>query len=95
VASVKNGLLEELARDELQQQKDRIGTYQIQARFALASIYDRAASGGGSVSTPSDEAESQGELELVTPENAPQDMPGEAAPQPEPAPAAPPPGGAP
>jgi Tetratricopeptide repeat len=43
VAKQQNGLLEALARDELEQQKERIGTYQIQARFALASIYDRAA----------------------------------------------------
>jgi hypothetical protein len=28
---------------ELEQQKDRLATYQIQARFALASMYDRAA----------------------------------------------------
>ena len=43
VAKQQNGLLEALARTELEQQKERIGTYQIQARFALASIYDRAA----------------------------------------------------
>ena len=43
VAKQQNGLLEGLARNELEQQKERIGTYQIQARFALASIYDRAA----------------------------------------------------
>ena len=49
VAKQQNGLLEELARNELEQQKERIGTYQIQARFALASIYDRAALGGGNV----------------------------------------------
>jgi hypothetical protein len=86
VAKQQNGLLEQLARDELEQQKERIGTYQIQARFALASIYDRAAIGGGTVSAPAEgAAESQGELELVpaTPE-------GEAAPA-----DAPPPAGAP
>ena len=49
VAKQQNGLLEALARNELEQQKERIGTYQIQARFALASIYDRAALGGGTV----------------------------------------------
>jgi hypothetical protein len=66
VAKMQNGLLEGLARQELEQQKERIGTYQIQARFALASIYDRAALGGGTVTTPKDEAaESQGELEVV------------------------------
>src|SRR5688572_19539828 len=66
VAKMQNGLLESLAREELEQQKERIGTYQIQARFALASIYDRAAIGGGTVTTPKGEAaESQGELEVV------------------------------
>lgn len=66
VAKMQNGLLEGLARTELEQQKERIGTYQIQARFALASIYDRAAIGGGAVTTPKDGAtESQGELEVV------------------------------
>jgi hypothetical protein len=72
VAKQQNGLLEELARNELEQQKERIGTYQIQARFALASIYDRAALGGGTVVTPkAGETESQGDLEVVPPENAP------------------------
>jgi hypothetical protein len=66
VAQMQNGLLEGLARTELEQQKERIGTYQIQARFALASIYDRAALGGGTVTTPKESAtESQGELEVV------------------------------
>jgi lipopolysaccharide biosynthesis regulator YciM len=70
VARQQNGLLEKLARDELEQQKERIGTYQIQARFALASIYDRAALGGGAVKAPANGAgtESQGELEVVKPE---------------------------
>jgi hypothetical protein len=72
VAKQQNGLLESLARNELEQQKERIGTYQIQARFALASIYDRAALGAGTVKTPANGAatESQGELEVV-----PQDQP--------------------
>jgi hypothetical protein len=65
VAKQQNALLESLARNELEQQKERIGTYQIQARFALASIYDRAALGGGNVSTPAESTESQGELEVV------------------------------
>jgi hypothetical protein len=84
VAQQQNGLLESLARSELEQQKERIGTYQIQARFALASIYDRAAIGGGTVVTPKSEAptESQGELEMVQPD---QPAP-ESTPPPEPAP---------
>jgi hypothetical protein len=70
VAKQQNELLESLARSELEQQKERIGTYQIQARFALASIYDRAALGGGAVSAPAggQPSESQGELEQVQPE---------------------------
>lgn len=72
VAQQQNGLLESLARNELEQQKERISTYQIQARFALASIYDRAALGGGAVKTPDSGApsESQGELEVVKPDAA-------------------------
>ena len=32
-----------IAVDELKAQRDRLNTYMLQARFALASIYDRAA----------------------------------------------------
>jgi len=71
VAKQQNELLERLARDELEQQKERIGTYQIQARFALAAIYDRAALGGGAVKTPPHATESQGDLEVVPPAAAP------------------------
>jgi fused signal recognition particle receptor len=67
---MQNSLLEGLARNELEQQKERIGTYQIQARFALASIYDRAALGGGAVATPESGGESQGEIEDVAPDGA-------------------------
>jgi hypothetical protein len=42
VAARQNRYLQALAIDELQAQKQRIATYQIQARYALASIYDRA-----------------------------------------------------
>jgi hypothetical protein len=81
VARQQNGLLESLARTELEQQKERIGTYQIQARFALASIYDRAAIGGGAVSTPKEGAtESQGELEVVPPQATPGETPAETPP---------------
>ena len=80
VAKQQNNLLESLARNELEQQKERIGTYQIQARFALAAIYDRAALGGGTVTTPAEGAtESQGDLELV-PATPPADAPSTEAP---------------
>jgi tetratricopeptide (TPR) repeat protein len=68
VAQMQNALLETLARGELEQQKERIGTYQIQARFALASIYDRAALGGGAVAAPEGGGESSGDLEEVSPD---------------------------
>ena len=42
-AQKQNNYLARIAVQELQGQKDRLATYQIQARFALASMYDRAA----------------------------------------------------
>jgi lipopolysaccharide biosynthesis regulator YciM len=81
VARQQNGLLESLARTGLEQQKERIGTYQIQARFALASIYDRAAVGGGMVTTPQEgDTESQGELEVVPQSSDPSPPPAESVP---------------
>ena len=63
VAKQQNGLLESLARNELVQQKERISTYQIQARFALAAIYDRAAA--PPERAPAATRKTQGELETV------------------------------
>jgi hypothetical protein len=42
-AQKQNSYLAALAVRELEGQKDRLATYQIQARFALATMYDRAA----------------------------------------------------
>jgi Tetratricopeptide repeat len=39
----QSAYLAQVAVDELQQQKNRLSTYQVQARFALATMYDRAA----------------------------------------------------
>jgi hypothetical protein len=80
VAKQQNGLLESLARDELEQQKERIGTYQIQARFALAAIYDRAASPPGAA--PAATRETQGELETVPTNDADTAAPLDGAPPP-------------
>ncbi len=44
-AERQNRYLQVLAIGELQAQKRRIEAYQVQARYALASIYDRALSG--------------------------------------------------
>jgi hypothetical protein len=40
-AGLQERFLERLAQDELLGQKDRLAAYQVQARFALADIYDR------------------------------------------------------
>jgi hypothetical protein len=79
VAQMQNGLLESLARNELEQQKERISTYQIQARFALASIYDRAAAPPAAVPKEGAPQESQGELEVV-PSDTPAPLDGAAPP---------------
>jgi lipopolysaccharide biosynthesis regulator YciM len=42
-AQQQNHYLEQLASGALLEQKDRLAAYQVQARFALADIYDRAA----------------------------------------------------
>lgn len=48
--------LEDIAVDELERQRSRLNTYMVQARFSLASIYDRAASGPPSDGGGDDEA---------------------------------------
>jgi len=42
----QRGFMEGVAVDELQAQKERLDTYTVQARFALAAIYDLAATVG-------------------------------------------------
>ncbi len=44
LAEKQNRYLQDLAIEELGRQKQRIETYQIQARFELAAIYDKATS---------------------------------------------------
>ncbi|MBK7250238.1 MAG: hypothetical protein IPI06_04990 [Gammaproteobacteria bacterium] len=44
--------LEALAVRELEAQKERLASYRVQARFALASVYDRAASAEPAVAEP-------------------------------------------
>ena len=43
IESKQSGYLAQLAVAELEAQKNRLSTYQVQARFALATMYDRAA----------------------------------------------------
>jgi hypothetical protein len=60
---------------ELEQQKNRLSTYQVQARFALATMYDRAAN-------PETEKKDQAEA----PAPAPEQQPGNDTPPPGPKP---------
>jgi hypothetical protein len=46
-ADSQNRYLAAVAIKELESQKERLAAYSLQARFALASIYDRASSGAG------------------------------------------------
>lgn len=52
----QSAYLAQVAVGELEQQKDRLATYQVQARFALATMYDRAANAdqaqGGEATEP-------------------------------------------
>ena len=61
----QNDLLGTLAVRELEAQQERLNTYQLQARFALATIYDRAATGPSEAPKPpgSDAADEPGAVE--------------------------------
>lgn len=70
----QSAYLAQLAVQQLEQQKDRLSTYQVQARFALATMYDRAANeenarkGPGAAvpkgaETPGDEGAAQAPVE--------------------------------
>jgi hypothetical protein len=72
-ARKQNAYLAQLAVSELQGQKDRLATYQIQARFALASMYDRAANADIATPKPA-KPKQQGEEE-----EAPSDTPDQSA----------------
>jgi hypothetical protein len=47
----QSAYLERVAVHELEQQKDRLAAYEVQARFALATMYDRAANAAASRKT--------------------------------------------
>jgi Tetratricopeptide repeat len=88
----QSAYLAQVAVAELEQQKNRLSTYQVQARFALATMYDRAAN---------PEPEKKGQTEGPAPEQqpandtpVPRQQPSNAAPVPQQQPAgeAPPPG---
>jgi hypothetical protein len=77
VEARQNSYLAQLAVHELEQQKDRLAAYQMQARFALATMYDRAATSEaahppGAPGTPPAPAPPS---ESVTPAPAPEPKP--------------------
>jgi len=77
--------LAQVAVGELEQQKDRLATYQVQARFALATMYDRAANAdqkqGGEAPQPAQQAAPgqspapSGTVPRPAPPNTPQSPP--------------------
>ena len=48
----QQGYLQQIATAELSAQKDRLDAYEVQARFALASMYDKAANGDATKPPP-------------------------------------------
>jgi len=50
----QNELLQQLAQGELEAQKARLASYEVQARFALADIYDRSSSPPDTAAAPAD-----------------------------------------
>jgi hypothetical protein len=65
---------------ELEQQKNRLSTYQVQARFALATMYDRAAN------PEPDKKDQAAPLQPGNDTPAPQQPPGNDTPAPQPPP---------
>ena len=57
----QNQYLAQIAIAELNAQKERLGAYQVQARFALAAIYDRAAAPAAPPARAAPEPAAQGE----------------------------------
>jgi len=81
------GYLARVAVTELEDQKSRLATYQIQARFALGSMYDRAASAteapAKAPAVQQKGAEEQPSAEPSIPEAAPPESPPAEGPAPE------------
>ena len=50
--TAQQGYLQQIAVAELSAQKDRLDAYEVQARFALATMYDKAANGESARPTP-------------------------------------------
>jgi hypothetical protein len=75
--------LARVATSELEAQKDRLATYQVQARFALASMYDRAASAEAARAKTIAPVQKSAEDEPAAPGAGPTPAPESAPPAPE------------
>jgi hypothetical protein len=84
----QSAFLAQLAVHQLEQQKARLATYQVQARFALATIYDRAANADAARSKPPAPLQ-KGAAGAEEPPAQPQDAQPQEAPPPATAPATP------
>jgi hypothetical protein len=71
----QNAYLAQIAVNELAQQKERLATYQVQARFALASMYDRAANAESSAAHAKSPTPVQKGAEADQPDAAPDAAP--------------------
>jgi tetratricopeptide (TPR) repeat protein len=80
----QSAYLAQIAVSELTQQKERLVTYQIQARFALASMYDRAANAESPGARAKGPAPVQKGVEPEQPAATPDATPDVAPPTPEP-----------
>ena len=84
----QGAFLARVAVGELEQQKDRLTTYQVQARFALATMYDRAANAAAARGKPAapvqkgaDEGPPSGQGPSGEPPPQPQSSPPPATPE--------------
>ncbi len=84
----QSAYLAQVAVGELEQQKNRLAAYQVQARFALAELYDRAANAdhtppaGAAGPQPGPQAPEQ-PVPRQTPQQAPQPLPPAQSPPPQ------------
>jgi tetratricopeptide (TPR) repeat protein len=77
----QSAYLAQIAVNELTQQKERLAAYQIQARFALASMYDRAANSESHAKSPTPLQKGvEPEQPAVPPDDTPAPAPGPEAP---------------
>jgi len=67
----QSAYLAQLAVEELEEQKARLAAYQVQARFALATMYDRAATMGANRSKPARPVPKEGDEDAAGPGSAP------------------------